>query len=183
MFDAWGFDLLDCTPDFFEVLGTLPEAVDLIGGLYLNPLGNVTAGNDFLRASELPYLTLDLELPLSLGVNGLVIRDTVELAPQSMPGFEGVARLRLTHDFPVEWSVWARFVEANGTAGQVFEEFMPIGTEAVEWDFPLSAEQLSKGGRIPVELMMHTDGQTPFTGLESVRVQLALQGTVEMQAE
>lgn len=181
--DTWSFDLLACTPDFFEVVGALPEAIAVTGGVQLNPLGDVTAGNDFLRAAELPFLTLDLELPLSLGVNGLVIRDTVDLQPQSMPGFEGVARVRLTHDFPVEWSVWARYVEQNGQAGPVFEDFMSIGTESVEWDFPLNAEQLQRGGRIPLELMLHTDGQTPFTGHESIRLQLTVQGTVEMQAE
>lgn len=181
--DTWELDVLGCTPDLFEVVGTLPEAVALEGGLQLNPLGNVTASNDFLRASDLPYLTLDLELPLMIGVEGLVIRDTLVLEPQSLPGFEGVARLRLAHDFPVEWVFWARFVAANGEAGAAWEDYLPIGTQEVEWDLPLSTEQLKHGGRIPLELMMHTDGQTPFTGGESVRVQLALEGTVEMQAE
>lgn len=179
--DAWTLDLLACTPDVFGVLGALPASVTLAGGIALNPLGNATAGGDYLRASSPPYVSLDLELPLAIGVAGLVVRDTLVVEPRSLPGFEGEVVVRWAHDFPVEWAVSAQFLGTE--PGAVFASHMPVGAGELEWRLPVSSEQLRSGGRIPVELQLETDGLVSFSGAETVRVHVAVEGRLEAVIE
>ncbi len=181
--DAWELDLLACTPNLFEALGALPADVAVNGTLQLNPLGDVTAGHDYLRASDPPYVSLDLELPLSVGVSGLVIREEVTVEARSMPGFVGELVVRLTHDFPVEWTVNGRFDALAFGPGPEFSATMPVGSESIELRLPVDAERLAKGGTLPIELHLDTDGAVPFSGFETVRMQLALEGQIQAVIE
>ena len=183
--DAWSLDLLNCTPDVFAAIGDLPGSVSVTGGMALNPLGDVTAGHDYLRASDPPYVSLDLELPLAVGIQGLVMRDELMLSPRSMPGFVGELVLRVSHDFPVQCSVDAQFLPTSVdlTAGPPFSAEMPVGSEPLEWRFPVEAKRLESGGTFPIEVRFETDGLVPFTGLETVRVQLALEWRYEAVVE
>ena len=60
----WEIDLLETGPSIFEMLGYLPELVEVEGEVVLNPLGDVSGGQDFLDTREPPQLFLDLEWPL-----------------------------------------------------------------------------------------------------------------------
>ena len=181
--DTWELDLLDCSPNVFEALGALPSDAAVGGKLQLNPLGDVSAGNDYLRASDPPYVTLDLELPLSVGVSGLVMREVVTVDARSMPGFVGELVVRLTHDFPVEWTANARFVSNATGPGPEFTVTMPVGSEAIEVRLPVDAEHLAQGGTVPLELHLDTDGAVPFSGEETVQLQLALEGQIQAVIE
>ena len=61
----WEMDLLQTGPSFFELLGYLPQSVTVLGSATLNPLGDVSGGNDFFDAQVPPELVLDLEWPLN----------------------------------------------------------------------------------------------------------------------
>lgn len=182
-FDFWSLNLLDCTPNFFESLGSFPDSVHLIGDLQLNPMGDATAGHDYFSSLHPPYVTLDVELPLSLGFSGVMIRDSIEVQGLPLKGFDGELVMRVSHDFPVAWSVEGHFEDNGGNQGSYFEADLPISEATVEWRIPMDGEQLSLGGVMPLAFRLDTDGQVLFSGEERVHIQVALEGRYEAVIE
>jgi len=183
VFDTWEWDLLDCSPSLFESLGQFPETIGLFGGLQLNPLGDVSAGNDYFRVAEPPFVTLDLELPLSFGLDGLLIRDTVWLEPRDLPGFEGHFVVELRHDFPVEMAVSATYVSSGASGAGAFETTIPAFSETWVENLPVQTAHLAAGGYIAFEIQIDSDGQVPFSGSERMHVHVALDGRYEAVLE
>lgn len=183
VFDTWEWDLLECTPSLFASLGQFPETIGLSGGLQLNPLGDVTAGNDYFRVAQPPFVTLDFELPLSFGLDGLLIRDTVWLEPRDLPGFEGQFVVELRHDFPVEMAVSATYVSFGASGAGAFESTIPALSESWVENLPVQTAHLAAGGYIAFEIQIDSDGQVPFSGSERMHVHVALDGRYEAVLE
>lgn len=57
----------------------LPSTIEYEIGIKTNPLGDISLGNDFIYYGHDLALMLDLDVPLSLGVEGLQLIDTFDL--------------------------------------------------------------------------------------------------------
>lgn len=98
-----------------EFLENLPDQLSYALELRLNPLGNITNGNDFVYADSRVAATLELEVPLRIIAQDLVLQTIVDV---DLPaGFRsGELRFFVTNGFPFQADLQAAVV---GTDGQV----------------------------------------------------------------
>ena len=69
----------------------------------MNPLGDISGGNDFIYTDNTIDLILGLDLPLCLGVDGLTLSDTlfIEDNLEDLPESSGDIHLYLENRFPL----------------------------------------------------------------------------------
>lgn len=61
-----------------EFIGNLPQSISYDFEINLNPLGNVSAGNDFLYENTGIEINLDAQIPLNLNASNLILSDTTD---------------------------------------------------------------------------------------------------------
>jgi hypothetical protein len=175
----WTLDLLDLSPDVGAVAGQLPRSLSMQAVAQLNPLGDISDGNDFFDARFPPEVRLDLELPLNFAISDLHFRDTIRLDPVERQGFEGAIVVDLTNDFPVAMTVSIpQWDEPVVVPAQVAGE---SGRSSFQWE--ISDADLIDGASWPIELRVHSDGWRKFTGREKVTVRVGMEGTIDHVAE
>lgn len=175
--DGLNINLLETSPSFFSVLGTLPDSVHVAGQIQVNPLGDISGGNDYFHKDFPPRLLLDLELPMDVAITGLRFRDTLEIAPTDAPDFQGVIELEFRNGFPVDMNLSGSW-QPTGTT---FDLFLPAGNGNASTvstvAIPVNAEELLVGGEVWLEAGLATDGYTTFSGNERIRVRARVKGT------
>lgn len=181
----WELDLLQAQPSIFGVLGALPDSIVLTGSAMLNPLGDVSGANDFFRVDSPPEVSLELEVPLRVGIHDLVLRDSREIASVDAPDFDGELEVQFTNGFPVGLTVEGLWVpHAAGEEAVPFSLRLtgprtpdsgagPVGKVAI----PVSGAALRSGGSMEFEARMDTYGKVVFTGRERMRVQVRAKGS------
>jgi len=128
-------------------------------------------------------------VPLKLGVNGLVLRDSFDLEGlDEFPAFDGFLHLDFENTFPVEVTGTVDFERLDGVLYQdtlvVPAGSVPLCTVGESTlSIPVNADMLLPGGEVTVELRVNTSGPQPFTGHEGVRVQGRLEGTQLIEVE
>ena len=186
----WEMDLLQTGPSFFELLGYLPQSVTVLGSATLNPLGDVSGGNDFFDAQVPPELVLDLEWPLNTQIEHLRLRQVRDIDPISLPDFNGDLVLEVTNGFPVHWGLEWVWTFDNASLEPLFfaaesPAFLSDMTEdvPVEYRIPISSEMLLSGGQLEITGSMQTDGAVVFSGNERMRLQVRVEGVHEVVIE
>ncbi|MDA7743624.1 hypothetical protein N8891_05325 [Flavobacteriales bacterium] len=186
----WNMDLLESGPAIFELLGYLPEFVTMQGEGLLNPLGDVSGGQDFFDARQPPQLQLDLEWPLKGAIEQFGVSQTFDFGGLDVPQFEGDLVLRLTNGFPVSWEFNAEWVNLSsafvpeyldGTVPSFFDE--SGDSHVIEWRIPISDLRLSDPSQLIFSARMDSDGDVVFTGNERLRLQVAIEGTHQVTVE
>ena len=64
-----------------EFINNLPSALNYDFTLTLNPNGNNSGGNDFMYTNKTFLAKTELSVPLNVNVNDLILKDTINLAP------------------------------------------------------------------------------------------------------
>jgi hypothetical protein len=186
----WNMDLLESGPAIFELLGYLPEFVTMQGEGLLNPLGDVSGGQDFFDARQPPQLQLDLEWPLKGAIEQFGVSQTFDFGGLDVPQFEGDLVLRLTNGFPVSWDFnveWVNLSSAfvpeylDGTVPSFFDE--SGDSNVIELRIPISDLRLSDPSQLIFSARMDSDGDVVFTGTERLRLQVAIEGTHQVTVE
>ena len=180
---VWEIDLLETAPSMFDLLGYLPEAVAASGEALLNPLGDVSGGQDFLDARQPPQLYLDFEWPLEGAVEDLRVVRSLALEGTDLTGFTGELIVRITNGYPVDWNVTGTWdYEDPELDPEVFTAEVaafPI-TEVTEVRIPIDEARLASPARLIIEAAMTSEGPVQFTGVERVRLQVACEGTYQV---
>jgi hypothetical protein len=175
--DGLDINLLETSPPFFSVLGTLPDSVHVAGQIQVNPLGDISGGNDYFHKDFPPRLLLDLELPMDVAITGLRFRDTLDIAPTDAPDFQGVIELEFRNGFPVDMNLSGSW-QPTGTT---FDIHLPAGNGMASTvstvAIPVTSEELEGGGEVWLEAGLATDGYTTFSGNERIRVRARVKGT------
>ena len=185
---VWRLDL-GTGSNFFDLLETFPQRLYTAGRLTLNPFG----ANGFLvdrwDLDHLPTLWYEVRVPINLGVNGVVFRDTFALEGlDEFPRFEGQLHLDFENTFPADLTSTIDFLRLDGgvhrdtlilPAGSIGQGLVGEGLLSI----PVNAEMMLPGGELRVEVTVNSMGAQPFTGHERVRVQGRLEGTqiIEVQ--
>ena len=122
-------------------------------------------------------------MPINLGVNGVVFRDTFALEGlDEFPRFEGQLHLDFENTFPADLTSTIDFLRLDGgvhrdtlilPAGSIGQGLVGEGLLSI----PVNAEMMLPGGELRVEVTVNSMGAQPFTGHERVRVQGRLDGT------
>ena len=69
-------DLIEEGGNFNDLIELFSEDLNTVGNIELNPYGDVSLGNDYLDVDEPPRLDLELEIPLNVGIDGVVLVDS-----------------------------------------------------------------------------------------------------------
>lgn len=187
---TWSMDLLESEPDIFELLSYLPEWITMQGEGLLNPLGDVSGGQDFFDVRQPPQLRLDLEWPLKGTIEQFGVAQTFDFEGVDLPQFEGDLVLRLTNGFPVSWDFnaeWVHSDDAFGTEsidGMVPSFFDETGaSNVIEWRIPVGDLRLRGPSQLAFTARMNSEGEVIFTGNERLRLQVAIEGTHQVTVE
>ena len=86
-----------------DMLELLPDSIGYALSLELNPLGNVSAHNDFISSDAPMELNMDIQLPLSIIANSLTLADTLNIDISDTTGLHSVMfNINLENGFPLE---------------------------------------------------------------------------------
>ncbi len=100
-----------------ELIELLPDRLSYAATAQLNPLGNVSSGNDFFYNSSNLRIRAELELPLSFSANALSFTDTLTTAGIASSETElyraGALRLLATNGFPFDLQVKGYLLNEN----------------------------------------------------------------------
>jgi len=75
------FDLNSSNSNIISFIENLPNAIRIKGKAVLNPLGNISSGNDFYFNDKKGLVKLKIRIPLKLKANELMLNDTIEFKP------------------------------------------------------------------------------------------------------
>ena len=185
----WSLDLGAPTSNFLDLLEGIPQSLYASGRMALNPQGNGGLLLDRFDINYPPTFWYELRVPIVVGADGLVLRDTFELEGlDEFPEFDGYLHLDFSSTFPVQLTGELAFQRNDGVlyqdtvlieAGSV--PLNVVGQSTVS--IPLSEEMLLPGGQVAVAAYVNTFGAQEFTGYEYVRLQGRLEGTQLIEIE
>ena len=78
----------------------LPDTISMVAEISINPLGNVTDGNDFIYTARPLKADLELDIPLSIGASNLTFRDTLDIVATTELVADGHLYLYVNNAFP-----------------------------------------------------------------------------------
>ncbi len=182
-----------------ELFSILPEALIVDRAFELNPLGDVSGGNDFLYADQPAEAAYSLLMPLAFSSEGVLLRDTIEIDPlqQEVEG-SGKLLFRLKNGFPLEVNaVQLNFMTADGASYAFLNDLsLPAATLAEnQWqsveqvhEQVLSAAHfaaLREGGVLELEIQFATaDGQqVQMNGNEYIDLEIIGDGIIRAEIE
>ncbi len=185
----WSLDLGAPGSNFLDMIEMFPRSLHVAGRMMLNPFDTQDLLMDRWNVNYPPTFWYELRVPLKLGVNGVVLRDSFDLEGlEDFPQFEGHLHLDFESSFPVEVTGTVAFDRLDGVLYQdtlvLPPGSVPNGTlgEAT-LSIPLNADMALPGGQVEVELRVNTYGAQPFTGHEGIRIQGRLEGTQILEVE
>ena len=96
-----------------------PDGIKYGIDLEVNPLGNVSLGNDFVYYGHDISAFMDMDIPLRVGFEGLQLSDTFDLSLDSAALDEerlqsGVLRGYITNGYPFSTAIQLFFLDSNG---------------------------------------------------------------------
>ncbi len=95
-------------------LQNLPTGVILTGEVKVNPLGDVSDGNDFIYTDRAINAVIEADLPLRFGLNNLVLRDTLSFTLDEEVNASGDVFIRIVNHFPFETEIDGWLLDAEG---------------------------------------------------------------------
>jgi len=94
-------ELNDQNSNLTSFAENLPDQFVVAGTVDINPLGNVNFNNDFIYTNQPLNLLLDIDLPLNVAMNNLVLRDTLDWNGFDLEGnASGKLYLQVENGFP-----------------------------------------------------------------------------------
>lgn len=88
--------------NILDLLEALPEMMIFKSTLKLNPMGNISCGNDFIYAQNGLTMDLKMKIPLTFKANTLTLCDTIDYSISKNSGLNsGSITLMMTNSFPV----------------------------------------------------------------------------------
>ena len=104
-----------------ELIGLRPSSLNYNLDLIINPLGNISLGNDFIYYGHDISVLMDIDVPLKVGVLGLVLQDTfavefIEENPDQGSGLinGGYLRVHFDNAYPFSMEVQLYLQDENG---------------------------------------------------------------------
>lgn len=141
-----------------QFLGALPDYLVIQGDLQINPLGNVSDGNDFFYGDHLTKATVNLDIPLRFATAGLSFTDTLDVSITTDQVQVTALTIPITSTFPVELTMQllteegqviasnllipAGTVDANGNVIQASETVLQVNISNDQWQSIKQAHRL-----------------------------------------
>jgi hypothetical protein len=160
--EVWGAhyqnQLNESNSNITQFLGSLPDYLVIQGDLQINPLGNVSDGNDFFYGDHLTKATVNLDIPLRFATSGLNFTDTLAVSVTTDQVQVNALTVPITSTFPVEMTLQllteggdviasnlvipAATVDANGDVIQAAETVLHVNLTNDQWQSIKQAHRL-----------------------------------------
>ncbi len=115
------FDFTNENSNLDQLIELRPDKLQYNLDLSINPFGNISLGNDFIYYGNDISVILDMDVPLKVGVSGLVLQDTfdvefVEENPEQGTGLinGGYVRVYFENGYPFSTEVQLYLQDENG---------------------------------------------------------------------
>jgi hypothetical protein len=130
-----------------ETNSNLPEFISLLPGQIfstlhseINPLGNISQGNDFIYTDQPLDASVKFDLPLCFKAQALTLSDTLEIDEGwDEDSIEGKIILKAINGFPFSASVNLKIIDENGSVVATFASGESINSAMVTADDATSA--------------------------------------------
>jgi hypothetical protein len=120
-----------------ELIEMLPDSLRFVMSGKLNPMGNISGGNDFMYFDKSIIATFGLEIPMNLSVNNLLIEDTTEMDLQDTEELKsGAFYVYVDNMFPFDFNLQLYLTDQNG---QIMDSLLAGQTE-------VSSAQIDQNG-------------------------------------
>lgn len=104
--------------NILKLMEALPNKIGFNGDFELNPMGNISNGNDFIYSDKTIGVEMELRLPLKIGIDGLTLADTLVLDLSENERIKKINNGRLMviaeNTFPIDASFNMHFLDING---------------------------------------------------------------------
>ncbi len=101
-----------------QFIENLPSQISYDIAATMNPLGNVSTGNDFVYHGQGLRGKIHAEIPMNIAIQGLLLRDTIEYELNKSNSFvtQSEIYLNISNGFPLEASFKIYLLDENGNA-------------------------------------------------------------------
>lgn len=117
-----------------DLLNILPNRLFYMGTFTTNPAGNTNTYTDFARSGVNLNAYMDIEIPLSLKMEQVVLSDTTAFEAASLRAGgvrEGTLKLLVENAFPVQINVEMRFLDANDILIDAQQSTQPVNAAII----------------------------------------------------
>ena len=96
------YEINPTNSNILPFIENLPDKLNVDAIVKINPLGDISSGNDFIYTDNALKALIQLEVPLSVGMNNLMLRDTLILSNDALDlKANGKLILDINNSFPL----------------------------------------------------------------------------------
>lgn len=108
------FEITPANSNILPFIENLPDKLNVDAVVKINPLGDISSGNDFIYTDNALKAMIQLDLPLSVGMNNLVLRDTLALTNDAVElTADGKLNFDVTNAFPLNAVVHVDLINSD----------------------------------------------------------------------
>ncbi|MCH2199722.1 MAG: hypothetical protein MK081_13165 [Flavobacteriales bacterium] len=195
----YAFLIDETNSNITTLVGSIPQVLEVDAFVEMNPLGDISGGNDFIYTDQPFEANLLMDLPLCLGTNGLTFKDSLNVAAFDTDLVaDAELTFRITNSFPLGLvSMDARFFSDLGEEFDVISDlsmetgtFLELGnviantSESVQTISRADLDIMRQGGYIELTLQMISSGEiVKMSGDEFIDVDILMNGNIELSYE
>jgi hypothetical protein len=113
--DELNLELNELNSNVIDLISLLPDQIGLVASLELNPLGDISSGNDFYYADKPLLPVINIDFPFCFSAGDLTLRDTLKIEDEIGDLLvDGELILKVTNSFPFGGALKAEIINANG---------------------------------------------------------------------
>jgi len=178
---------------FIEVL---PNQMRTNIGININPLGDISLGNDFIYTDKPLQANLEIDLPLCVSMDNLTLLDTLDINSNTEIEADGVLTFYIKNSFPFSANMTATLLDENGNEVELL-----LDNELVEGDYDITTYEITgeestftvqfdkevlsyikTDAKIALRLKLNSFGnnEVKFTPANSMDIKVVLQATTEI---
>lgn len=189
--------------NLLQVINAMPDRLSYGSKFELNPIGNISNGQDFVHTNNLPKVNLKGLLPLRFSAQNLRVKDTLSITPpqagEHNKPLNGTLYLSYKNSFPFSLTLSGIAISEQGTTlGPLFLNIpIPSGNGAggegvitpTEGRIPISLtpqtlQWFYSGKKLAVEATLTTPQPPTFRTIDAgAYLDLSLQADVKLELE
>lgn len=124
----YSLSMTESNSNIDQFVENLPNELIVDIGINVNPLGDVSAGNDFIYTDQPLKALVEVDVPLCLAVENLTVSDTLAIQVEETPNASGILHFYMTNHLPLEARLTANLVDVDQTVlATILEDEMLLG--------------------------------------------------------
>ena len=182
-----------------EWLENLPDSLITSTSVTVNPLGDISSGNDFIYTDQALQANLNMDLPLCVSLDSIVFKDVLDVDIDLDQNINGFLNIELLNAFPLDGKLTISVIDDSGAIvydlinEQAIESGNAIDFYAVEtsenyFQVAINEEMLdhlrnNSQLEVTVQLDSFESGIVKFTSTNYIDVKVFLDAEIEISYE